>query len=115
MGKRLDGIDLASSVQRTTALSEPRENRNSLTHNILDVDFRPGAVLPADHDSGAADVLHPALLDPELLGVVGVDSDRRRNVCECGMNQGKPCLVLPYRGDTLTLKGGVNERELPPG
>src|SRR5580658_3720784 len=83
--------------------------------HILKIDLCHAAGVIANDDRGAANVLEARVFDPQLIGVVGVDGYRGRQVAELIMDQGESSFVFADRGLPLAVKGGVDKRELPGG
>src|ERR1700737_2024631 len=77
---------LAGPPQFFTTLSKLRNQRNIAEHQILGVNLRSRTVLVADDQRGTAYVFEAAILDPQLVRVIGIDGNRGGNVLELGTN-----------------------------
>src|SRR5260370_20055069 len=68
-----DLIDVTCSVELFAALSEAGEIGYVAADDVFEIDLRPGVILVADDDGGAADVLKAGVFYPELVCIAGVD------------------------------------------
>ena len=110
-----DRVHFVRAGDLLAAFAEERKNRNAAANHILHVDFCARTVFVADDHRGAGDIFETRILDPEFLGIVGVDGNGRGNIFELRSNQGETRLVLADCRFALPLESAVDYRKLPSG
>ncbi len=106
-------VDRALAGELLSALAVQSEYRHVLGDRVLEADLVQVALLAADDDGCAGDVLEPAVLRPELVVIVRVDIDADRNITERVANEGQARLVLADGRFALAFEQRIDECELP--
>ena len=113
MRERGHGVDGSRGRQPSSALAERGEDGNSPADDALHVDFGSRIALEADHERRSRHIVEACVLDPELVRRSLFDVDRGRHAGKARTDECQTRLVLPYRGASLSLERGINERVLP--
>ena len=113
VGKDFHLVYLSGSGKLPAALSESRKHGHPVADDVLQIDLRHPAILVADHNRRAADVLETRVLHPKLIGITPVDRDRRRHVAELIVHQRQSRLILPDRRLPLAVEARIDHRKLP--
>src|ERR1035437_3932513 len=83
------------------------------TENVFEVDLGHAAVLVADENGRAGNILEARVYNPKLIGIVRIDRDGRRNIFELVVYESKSSFVFADSGFALPVECGINQSELP--
>ena len=94
VGEGFDEIDISCTGKLFAALAEAGEDGDVAADDVFEIDLGAGVVLVADGDGRAGDVFEAGVLDPELVGVAGIDGDGGGDVFDVGADDGETGFVL---------------------
>ena len=113
VGKDTHLISFCGLAKLPSALAEFCKDRSMTADNVFEIHFGHAAVLVADENGGAGNVLEARVRYPKLIGIVRIDGDSCRYIFELVVYQSECRFVLADGGFALTVKGGIDESELP--
>src|ERR1700727_2166558 len=90
----VDLVDRGFAGDGFAAFTESGKGRCVPQHRIFKTDLSKWALLQADGDNRARDVLEARVLDPEFIGIAGVEIDSGGKIAERIADKGEAGLVL---------------------
>src|SRR5271165_3760398 len=85
----LDLVNRAFAGNSLSTFAESSKGRYILQHGIFEADLGERTSFIADYDEWTGDILEAAVLDPELVGILGIDIDGGGYIAEGVANEGK--------------------------
>src|ERR1019366_3344965 len=97
MRKDFHLVYLPGSGKLAAALAKARKDRHLAADDALEIDLGHPAILIADQDCRAADVLKARVFYPKLVGIMRVDRDGGGNIPELIVDQRQSGFILADR------------------
>src|SRR5580692_130122 len=113
MRKSLHLVYFRRSRNLLSALAVSRKNGDPAADDVFHVDLCASIVLVANDQSGAADVFHAPIFQPELIRVGRIDGNGSGDILKLRADQGQTSFVLSDRRFALPFERSVDDRELP--